>query len=139
VVYDRQTFEPEDLLRVFSEDRISFTSLVPTHYIMLLGLPEAVRRNYDVGSVSQLLISSAPARRDTKLAIMESFANSRLYEGYGSTEAGWVTVLRPDEQLTKLGSIGRECFGSDRILLLDDDGNEVPDGGVGELHSRTPY
>jgi fatty-acyl-CoA synthase len=85
------------------------------------------------------LISSAPAREDTKLDIMEYFSNSRLYEGYGSTEAGWVTVLRPDEQLTKLGSIGRECSGSDRILLLDDGGNEVPAGDIGELYSRTPY
>jgi acyl-CoA synthetase (AMP-forming)/AMP-acid ligase II len=70
---------------------------------------------------------------------MEYFPNSRLYEGYGSTEAGWVTVLRPDEQLTKLGSIGRECFGSDKILLLAEEGNEVSDGDVGELYSRTPY
>jgi acyl-CoA synthetase (AMP-forming)/AMP-acid ligase II len=139
VVLDRQNFDPEYLLRVFSEERISFTSLVPTHYIMMLGLPPAVKRAYNVEGVSQLLISSAPAREDTKLAIMEYFANSRLYEGYGFTEAGWVTVLRPDEQLTKLGSIGRECFGSDRILLLDDDGNEVPDGAIGELYSRTPY
>jgi len=139
VVFDRQSFDAEYLLRVFSEERISFTSLVPTHYIMMLGLPPAVRCAYNVQSVSQLLISSAPAREDTKLAIMEYFPNSRLYEGYGSTEAGWVTILRPDEQLTKLGSIGRECFGSDRILLLDEEGNEVSDGDVGELYSRTPY
>jgi acyl-CoA synthetase (AMP-forming)/AMP-acid ligase II len=139
VIFDQQNFDPEYLLRVFSEERISFTSLVPTHYIMMLGLSPAVKRSYNMDSVSQLLISSAPAREDTKLAIMEYFPNSRLYEGYGSTEAGWVTVLRPDEQLTKLGAIGRECFGSDRILLLDEDGNEVPDGDIGELYSRTPY
>jgi fatty-acyl-CoA synthase len=139
VVFDRQSFDPEYLLKVLSTERITFTSLVPTHYIMLLGLPNAVKHNYNVDSVSRLLISSAPAREDTKLDIMEYFSNSRLYEGYGSTEAGWVTVLRPDEQLTKLGSIGRECSGSDRILLLDDDGNEVPAGDIGELYSRTPY
>jgi len=139
IVEDRQSFDPEAVLRIFSEERVSFTSLVPTQYIMMLGLPEAVKRSYNVDSVSQLLISSAPARMDTKLAIMEYFPSSKLFEGYGSTEAGWVTVLRPDEQLTKLGSIGRECFGSDRVLLLDDGGNEVPDGAVGELYSRTPY
>jgi acyl-CoA synthetase (AMP-forming)/AMP-acid ligase II len=38
-----------------------------------------------------------------------------------------------------LGSIGRELTGSGRIKLLDDDGNEVRDGEVGELYSRTPY
>ena len=139
VVDDSPSFDPERLLRTFAEQRITFTSLVPTHYIMTLALPEATRRAYDVGHVTRLLISSAPARRDTKLAIMDAFPNSRLFEMYGSTEAGWVTVLRPDEQLTKLGSVGRELSGTGPVRLLDADGRDVPDGEIGELYSRTPY
>jgi fatty-acyl-CoA synthase len=138
-VYDRKSFEPEHLLKTLAGDKFTFTSLVPTHYIMMLGLPEAVKRKLNVESVTKLLISSAPARQDTKLALMDYFRRSQLYEAYGSTEAGWVTLLRPEEQLTKLGSIGRECLGSGRIKLLGSDGHEVADGEVGELHSRTPY
>ncbi|HXZ92088.1 MAG TPA: AMP-binding protein [Burkholderiales bacterium] len=138
-VYDRHSFDPEHLLATLSAQHVSFTSLVPTHYIMTLGLSQAVKSRYDVASVNKLLISSAPARRETKLAIMEHFRNSRLYELYGSTEAGWVTLLRPDEQLTKLGSVGREFTGTGRVRLLDEAGNDVPDGEVGELYSRTPY
>ena len=138
-VYDRRNFDPEHLLKTLAEEKCTFTSLVPTHYIMMLGLPDAVKRKYDVHRMSKLLISSAPARRETKLAVMEYFRNSSLFEMYGSTEAGWATVLRPDEQLTKLGSIGRELAGSGRIRLLDDNGAEVPEGQVGELYSRTPY
>ena len=138
-VYDRRSFDPEHLLRSLAGTRATFTSLVPTHYIMMLGLPEAVKASCNVDSVSRLLISSAPARRDTKLEIMDYFRNSLLYEMYGSTEAGWVTLLRPDEQLTNLGSVGREVTGSGRIKLLDEAGNEVADGEVGELHSRTPW
>ena len=139
VIDDRKSFDPELLLRTLAEERVTFTSLVPTHYIMMLALPEATKRQYDVTSVSKLMISSAPARRDTKLAIMDQFPSSQLFELYGSTEAGWVTLLRPQEQLTKLGSIGREWTGSGPIKLLDADGQEVPDGEVGELFSRTPY
>lgn len=138
-VYDAKSFEPEHLLRTLAETRATFTSLVPTHYIMMLGLPDAVKAKYNVDSVTKLLVSSAPARRDTKLAIMECFKNSQLFEMYGSTEAGWVTLLRPDEQLTKLGSVGRELSGSARIKLLDESGNEVVEGQVGELYSRTPW
>ena len=138
-VYDRKSFDPEHLLATLSEQHVTFTSLVPTHYIMALGLPDAVKAKYDVASVTKLLISSAPARRETKLAIMAHFRNSRLYELYGSTEAGWVTLLRPDEQLTKLGSVGRELTATGRVRLLDEAGNDVPDGTVGELYSRTPY
>jgi acyl-CoA synthetase (AMP-forming)/AMP-acid ligase II len=139
VIDDRKSFDPEGLLRTLAEQQVTFTSLVPTHYTMILGLAEATRRKYDVSCVRKLLISSAPARRDTKLAIMKTFANSGLYEMYGSTEAGWVTLLRPDEQLTKLGSIGREWTGSGAIKLFDPDGSEVGAGEVGELFSRTPY
>ncbi|MFO1323511.1 MAG: AMP-binding protein [Burkholderiales bacterium] len=139
VVDDRPHFDPEHLLRTLAEQKITFTSLVPTHYIMMLALPDDVKGRYDVDRVKKLMISSAPARRETKLAIMAHFRNSQLFELYGSTEAGWVTILRPDEQITKLGSVGREWTGSGAIKLLDHDRNEVPDGAVGELFSRTPY
>jgi fatty-acyl-CoA synthase len=139
VIDDHKSFVPEALLRTLAEREVTFTSLVPTHYIMMLALPDAVKRRYDVDKVSKLMISSAPARRETKLAIMAHFRNSQLFELYGSTEAGWVTLLRPDEQLSKLGSVGREWTGSGPIRLLDALGNDVPDGEVGELHSCTPY
>ena len=139
VIDDRKSFDPEALLATLAREKVTFTSLVPTHYIMMLGLPEATKAKYDVGAVEKLMISSAPARKDTKLAILEHFRNGRLYELYGSTEAGWVTLLRPEEQIDKLGSVGREWAGSGAIRLLDVEGREVPDGEVGELYSRTPY
>ncbi len=137
-VYDRRSFDPEHLLETLARERITFTSLVPTHYVMMLGLPAAVRARHDLRSVGKLLVSSAPARRETKREIMECFPNSRLFEAYGSTEAGLVTLLRPEQQFDKLGSIGREIVGTGRIRLLDGEGNEVRDGEVGELFARTP-
>ncbi|MGA1288539.1 MAG: AMP-binding protein [Rubrivivax sp.] len=139
VVDDRRHFEPEAVLRQLAHEGVTFTSLVPTHYAMMLDLPSAATASLDLSRVGRLLISSAPAREATKRAVMELFPNGRLFELYGSTEAGWVTVLRPDEQLDHLGSVGREWAGSSPIRLLDDAGREVPDGEVGELHSRTAY
>ena len=138
VVYNFVSFDPEDLIKTLSEKRITFTSLVPTHYIMMLALPQEVRAKYNVDCVQKLLISSAPARRELKLAIMDYFKNSQLYEAYGSTEAGLVTLLLPHEQFNKLGSIGREIPGTDILKILDENGDEVPVGQVGELYSRGP-
>jgi acyl-CoA synthetase (AMP-forming)/AMP-acid ligase II len=139
VIDDRKSFDPEALLATLAREKVTFTSLVPTHYIMMLGLPEAVKQRHDVGAVGKLLISSAPARKDTKLAILGHFRNSKLFELYGATETGWVTLLRPEEQIDKLGSVGREWAGTGAIRILDAQGNEVPDGEVGELYSRTSY
>jgi fatty-acyl-CoA synthase len=136
---DNRGFDPEGVLKILSGAGVTFTSLVPSHYIAILGLPEETKQAYDVSRVNKLMISSAPARRDTKLAILEYFSSSALYELYGSTEAGWVTLLRPSEQLRKLGSIGREWTGCGAIKLLGAHGGEVPTGEIGELFSRTPY
>ncbi len=139
VIDDRSHFDPEALLGLLARERITFTSLVPTHYVMMLALGAELKAQHDLSRVGKLLVSSAPARQDTKRAILELFPNGRLFELYGSTEAGWVTVLRPDEQISRLGSVGREWAGSGAIKLLDADGHEVPDGAVGELYSRTAY
>jgi acyl-CoA synthetase (AMP-forming)/AMP-acid ligase II len=138
-IYNRKSFDPEHLARTLAEGGATFTSLVPTHYIMMLGLSSAVRERYNVDAITKLMISSAPARRDTKLAVMDYFRNSGLFELYGSTEAGWVTMLHPDEQFSKLGSVGRECIGSRPIRLLDPDGKDVLDGEPGELYSCNSY
>ncbi|MDP4003977.1 class I adenylate-forming enzyme family protein [Methylobacterium sp. NEAU K] len=138
-IYSRKSFDPEHCLRTLAEGGSTFTSLVPTHYIMMLGLSAKESSRYDLDRVTKLMISSAPARQETKRAVMGLFHNSGLYELYGATETGWVTMLHPRDQFTKLGSVGRECVGSAPIRLLDADGNEVPDGETGELYSCNPY
>ena len=138
-VYSRRSFDPEHAVQTLAETGATFTSLVPTHYITMLDLPEAARAGHDLSRVAKLMISSAPARQETKRGVMAMFRNSGLFELYGSSEAGWVTMLHPDEQFTKLGSVGRECVGSRPIRLLDETGEEVPDGEPGELHSCNPY
>jgi fatty-acyl-CoA synthase len=138
-VYSRHKFDPEHCARVLGEGAATFTSLVPTHYAMLLALPRTMRPRLKLDKIAKLMISSAPARPDVKRAIMEMFPNAGLFELYGSTEAGWVTMLHPHEQFDKLGSVGRECVGSAPIRLLDSNGDEAPDGDVGELYANNPY
>ncbi|SCX97520.1 class I adenylate-forming enzyme family protein [Paracoccus tibetensis] len=138
-IYSRPSFDPDHAMSVMEGNGSTFTSLVPTHYIMMLAAAKDSGLRRDLGRMAKLMISSAPARADTKRAIMEMFPNSGLFELYGSSEAGWVTMLHPDEQFSHLGTVGRECIGSAPVRLLDEAGNEVPDGQPGELFSCTPY
>jgi acyl-CoA synthetase (AMP-forming)/AMP-acid ligase II len=138
-IFNRASFDADLCLRRMADMGVTFTSLVPTHYIMMLERWESGGIDVDFTRIKKLMVSSAPARAETKRKIMEMFPNSGLYELYGSTEAGWVTFLHPDEQFDHLGSVGREVTGSAAIRLLDDDGREVPDGQPGELFSCSPY
>jgi fatty-acyl-CoA synthase len=138
-VFSRPSFDPELCLRTFAGTGATFTSLVPTHYEMMLDVAGAKSDGRDFGRVEKLMISSAPARVETKRRVMEMFPNSGLFELYGSTEAGWVTMLHPEEQFDRLGTVGREVVGSAPIRLLDEGGAEVPDGQPGELYSCGPY
>lgn len=138
-IYSRKSFDPEECVRTLGLGDATFTSLVPTHYIMMLSLSEQVKARYDLTRVKKLMISSAPARSETKRAVMDMFRNSGLFELYGSTETGWVTMLHPHEQFDKLGSVGRECVASAPIRILNEAGEEVPDGEAGELYSCNPY
>jgi len=138
-VFSRASFDAALCLRTIGEMGVTFSSLTPTHFAMMLDVPEADRGDAGFERVAKLMISSAPARVETKRAVMEMFPNSGLFELYGSTEAGWVTFLHPDEQFDHLGTVGREVTGSAPIKLLNEAGEEVPDGEVGELYSCGPY
>jgi acyl-CoA synthetase (AMP-forming)/AMP-acid ligase II len=137
-VHPAHGFDPAELLRVIEKSKATFISLIPTHYNLILNVPAEEAAKYDVSSITKLLCSSAPGPKELKLGIMEFFKGVELYEGYGSTEAGIVTTLKPHEQLTKLGSIGKESCGTDFVKILDENGEPVPVGEVGELYSRGP-
>jgi len=131
-------FDAVELLELIDREKITFSSLIPTHYALILSVPDEVKRRFDGSSMKQIMCSSAPVRQQTKLDIMKFFKNAALFEAYGSTEAGLVTLLRPEDQIKKLGSIGQEVSGTDNLLILDENKKPVKPGEVGELYSRGP-
>ena len=136
-IHPARHFKAEDILKIIEQEKITFISLIPTHYNLILSVSEDAKKR-DVRSIRKLLCSSAPVRKSMKKAIMKFFPGVELYEAYGSTEAGLVTILKPEDQMRKLGSIGYEAVGTDYVRLLDENGNEVPVGEIGELYSRGP-
>ena len=136
-IHPARSFKAGEILEIIERERITFISLIPTHYSMILNAPQEARA-FDVSSIRKLLCSSAPVWKDMKLAIMDFFPGVELYEAYGSTEAGIVTILKPEDQMRKLGSIGYESLGTDFVKILDEAGHELDAGEIGELYSRGP-
>jgi acyl-CoA synthetase (AMP-forming)/AMP-acid ligase II len=136
-IHPAMSFKGEEVLDIIEKEKITFISLIPTHYSLILNCA-GKGRQWDTRSIRKLLCSSAPVRQKMKMEIMDFFPGVELYEAYGSTEGGMVTILKPEDQLKKLGSIGRESLGTDIVKILDSNGKEVPVGQVGEIYSRGP-
>jgi acyl-CoA synthetase (AMP-forming)/AMP-acid ligase II len=130
-----ERFDPEEALRLMDKHKTTFSSMVPTMFNRMKNLPEETFRKYDASSMKCFIQSSAPIPFPTKQWVIEKFENAGLHEFYGGTEVGVVTYLAPEEQLERPGSVGR-ALPVVEIKLVDEEGNEVPRGEVGQLISR---
>lgn len=128
-------FNPAEILELIEGEKVTCTSLVPTMYYFIMLLPDEVKNKYDMKTLRFLWTSSAPLTTNMKEWILAFFKNAGLYEMYGSTEIGAVTNLRPKDQFRKVRCCGKLTIGN-KIRLLDDKGQDVPVGQVGELYVR---
>ena len=127
-------FEPEALLRLIEEQRIAQLYMVPTMFVRLLKLPEAVRRRYDLSSVRHVIHAAAPCPPEVKRRMIEWWGPV-INEFYGATETGVIAFLDSAEALARPGSVGRAQPDAE-IRILDDDGRQLAAGAVGEVYMR---
>ncbi|WP_235735327.1 AMP-binding protein [Nocardioides alcanivorans] len=126
-------WSPEGFLERVEKQRVTGTSMVPTHFHRLLQLPEEVRANARVDSLEYVIHGAAPCPLEVKQRIMDWFGPV-VYEYYGSTEVG-TTIARPHEWLAHPGTVGRAASIS-TLKILDADGVEVPTGESGIVYMR---
>ncbi|MCV7100396.1 acyl-CoA synthetase [Mycobacterium palustre] len=122
-------FDAEAVLRLIETYRVTHAQFVPTMFVRMLKLPEAVRRAYDVSSLECVIHAAAPCPVDVKRRMMEWFGPI-IHEYYGGTEGFAGTTIGPEEWLAHPGSVGRPLS---PVHVVGDDGVELPVGEAGEL------
>jgi len=127
-------FDPEEFLRLIEDERIDTIFMVPTMFIRLMKLPEAVRRKYDMSSLRHVIHAAAPCPADVKRGMIEWWGPV-IYEFYGSTESGAVTFANSEDALNKPGTVGKISPGAE-LRFVGDDGRLLPQGEIGEIYSR---
>jgi fatty-acyl-CoA synthase/long-chain acyl-CoA synthetase len=128
-------FDPVEALRLIDEHRVTTTFMAPILVKRIVDLPDEVKQRYDLSSMRAIIVAAAPFPGDVKRRAVQTFGNV-VYEFYGATETGIVTVIGPDELLRKPDSCGRPLDGVE-VALLDDAGNDVGVGQPGELWARS--
>lgn len=127
-------FDPEELLALIEKHRINVMQMVPTHFVRLLKLPEAVRKRYDVSSLEHIVHAAAPCPPDIKRAMIEWWGPV-INEYYGATETGVVVYCSAEEALRKPGTVGRVMPGCE-LHVFDEDGRDCPPFVPGDVYVR---
>jgi acyl-CoA synthetase (AMP-forming)/AMP-acid ligase II len=125
-------FDAEQWIDLVREHRVTNTFTAPTQLKRIVALPDEVLARADLSSMHSLVANAAPVPYSLKQEIIAKLGDHFLFEVYGSTELGVDAVLPPEDQLRKPGSCGKP-YGSVRLRIIDDDGNECPVGEPGEL------
>lgn len=136
-------FEPATILRELESRRISNVHLVPTMIAALLAQPLAAQA--DLSSLRVLFYAASSMPPELLRRAMQTFPKCGFVQGYGSTEAGAITILRAEDHQRALAPQGEHLLGScgrpypgRSVRLVDAADAEVPQGTVGEVEVRSP-
>ncbi len=125
-------FEPGKALQIIARDRVTIFEGVPTMYVAMLRHPSVTTT--DLSSV-RVAVSGGSALPVEVLHEFERVFAADLLEGYGLSETSPIVSFNRVGELRKPGSIGTPVEGVE-VRMLDPEGNEVPQGEVGELAVR---
>jgi acyl-CoA synthetase (AMP-forming)/AMP-acid ligase II len=129
-------FDAATWLRLVAEHHVTNTFSAPTQLKRIVSLPPGELARADLSSMRCLIANAAPVPYALKQEIFEKLGDWFLYEVYGSTELGIVTVLTPADQLRKPGSCGT-TYGPIEVRIVRDDGTPAGIDEPGELFIRT--
>jgi acyl-CoA synthetase (AMP-forming)/AMP-acid ligase II len=135
-IHFQERFDPETTLERISKDRIQNLFLVPTMIQRMLDLPEEVHARCPTPELRALISGAAPFNTSLRERAIARFGAGVVFDFYGATELGWVTLIDGHEMLAHPGSVGRPIAGQE-IAILDDGGARVPTGTVGRVFTRS--
>ncbi|MGW5075253.1 AMP-binding protein [Rhodococcus sp. NPDC004095] len=124
-------FDAEATLRHIEQYQVTVSQMVPTMFVRILKLDEAILARYDLTSLRVLIHAAAPCPPDVKRAMIDRLG-PLVYEYYSSTEVNGMTFIDSDEWLAHPGSVGKSVLGPAHIC--DDDGTELSAGEVGTVY-----
>jgi len=125
-------FDGAKALEIIERDKITIFEGVPTMFSAMLHVPD--REKYDVSTL-RICCSGGSAMPVEVLKGFEEAFGTKVLEGYGLSETSPVASFNHPDRERKPGSIGTPIRGVE-MKVVDENGNEVPQGEVGEIAIR---
>ncbi|MCL3817737.1 AMP-binding protein [Aeromicrobium wangtongii] len=128
----RRTFDAEQVLRDIESHRAEVLVVVPLMMQRMTDVDPAVIERTDVSSLRITATSGSALAGELANRYMDLFTDS-VYNFYGATETGWVTIAGPEDLREAPGTAGTPPFRT-TVKILDPDGRELPQGETGVIH-----
>ncbi len=129
-----ERFDAARAVEAIERHRVNYAYMPPIIMRRIIMLPGELLRGRDFSSIEAIHSSAAPCPPWLKRAWIDLIGAEKVYEVYGSSEGIGAAIIRGDEWLQHPGSVGRPVVCDLRIL--DEHGNELPPGEVGEIYTR---
>jgi non-ribosomal peptide synthetase component E (peptide arylation enzyme) len=130
-----ERFSAKAALQLIERERVTYIATAPASIVAMLNEPELSQ--YDVSSLRVVITGGASAAIET-IRDYQARMPGHLIELYGMLETGFHTYTRFCDDAAKVnGTIGR-VVSSMGLKILDEAGNEVPHGEVGEIAAQGP-
>lgn len=127
-------FIPEKVLETIQKEKITVTFQAPAMSAFLLEVPNF--SDYNLSSLRIYISGAAILPTETKNRILKKIPHINLFDGFGQTEMSpLVSILKPKDVLRKVGSVGKPVTNLE-VRIIDDRGNDLPHGEVGEAIYR---
>jgi len=127
----RRRFDPEDTLRAIRDHHAQVLAAVPVMIQRILALPDETLEQYRLPSLRVVSLSGSALPGELAISWMDRFGDN-VYNFYGSTEVGQVTIATPTDLRAAPGTAGRPPRGT-VVRLYDGEGREVRQGEVGRI------
>lgn len=133
LVLQRSLAFPVKVLETMVRRNVTVLPGVPTVFSMLLNLSSL--GTYDLRSLRMVTNTAAALSEAQIAAIRAAFPQATLFSMYGLTECKRVSYLPPDQLDVRPMSVGRG-MPNEEVFLIDENGERLPNGSVGELVVR---
>jgi 2,3-dihydroxybenzoate-AMP ligase len=128
---------PAEMFALIQKHRITHLKVVPALLIRLINDPAV--ESFNLSSLKLIQSGGQRMQPEVRAKTHALIPGVFVQENFGMSEGTLMFVRASDSEEVKLETCGRPVCDDDEVLLLDDEGNEVPDGEVGEFTVRGPY
>ncbi|GAY17425.1 long-chain-fatty-acid--CoA ligase FadD2 [Mycobacterium sp. shizuoka-1] len=127
----RRKFKPVTVLEDIAAHRVTAIVVVPVMLSRMLDALEKMDPKPDLSSLRIVFVSGSQLGAELATRALKDLGPV-VYNLYGSTEVALATIATPEDLQKNPATVGSVVRGT-KIKILDDDGNEVPQGDVGRI------